>query len=208
MTANLPVKMVGSAFLHYFQPPGRMGLSVFVLATALSLVFSFGIYPRMQDNLHANIDPDRIGELSRNIYSGNGYVYNAGNAFVPAMNRGPAYPGLVVLLYLIAGGESFVVVQIAQAILHGLLCVVVLVLGRRMFGQETGLLASILCAIHPMLLWYTSRVWVETFLTLLLVVVALGMQLLFDRPTAWRGSPKPGSPRSGNPSRPNRSVLT
>ena len=187
MTADHSKNSSGAAYFRRFQPPGRAEFWVFILATALSLVFSFVVYPRIQEGLHANVDPDRIGELTRNIYEGRGYVYTDGPAFYPAMNRGPAYPYFVVLLYLLTGSESLISIQIAQAILHGLLCVVILVLGRRIFDVPTAILASILCAIHPMLLWYTSRVWVETFLALLVALVALGTQLIIERPTAWRG---------------------
>jgi hypothetical protein len=54
------------------------------------------------------------------------------------------------------------------------------------FDRRTALLSAGLCAIHPMLIWYTARIWIETTHTLLVSTVALTLVLLFEKPDTSR----------------------
>ena len=161
---------------------------LFVLAVSVSLVFSQVIYPRIESSWNANIDPDGFGQLARNIYHGKGFVYDDGTTVAPALNHAPLYPYLIASLYVLVGRESFVVVQIAQAFCHGMLTIIVLLLARRMFDNRVALVAQFASAVYPMLIWYTSRIWVETIDTLAVCGLILLLTRFYENPTIGRSA--------------------
>lgn len=145
-------------------------------AVAASLVFSFALFPVLRGPLALNIDPDRYGELARNIATGRGYVYDHSPASV--VDRGPAYPGLLALLFSLTGSDSPAAVQAAQAVLHGLTSLLVFLLVAPAGRPRTALVAQAVTALHPVLLWYTARVWTETFFTFWVTLSLLGVVML------------------------------
>jgi 4-amino-4-deoxy-L-arabinose transferase-like glycosyltransferase len=165
---------------------GRFWLLPAGISTAAALVaflFSLIVFPRIQTSLNANIDPDRLGELSRNIFDGKGYVYTNGDRLEPAFDRGPVYPGVVATLHFITGSTSFVPVQIFQSVLHGLTCWIVFQLAALIYPRRLSLTTQILCALHPMLVWYTARVWIETTHTFLVTLSAYLLLRLMNDPS-------------------------
>ena len=148
-------------------------------AAVVSLIFSFIIFPRIQEPLNLNIDPDKCGELAGNIFEGRGYVYNAGAS--PAIDRGPVYPYIVAGIFRAVGSKSIAAVQIFQALCHGLACLIMFLVARKLFEMRVALWTGILCAVHPMLIWYTSRIWIETVHTLLVATVIISIVLVNER---------------------------
>lgn len=156
-------------------------------ATVLSLLFSFVVLPRVGGALHVNLDPDRLGELAANIWSGQGYSYvNAGHLDA-AFDRAPVYPFFVVFLYLITGGISIAVVQAAQAACHGITTVVVYRTGLLLYDDRRAAIAALIAAIHPMLIWYTGRIWIETLHTMLVSIAAYLLLRFLQKPTGRLG---------------------
>lgn len=153
-------------------------------AVVLSLVFSFVIFPRIQEPLNLNIDPDKCGELAGNIFEGRGYVYDFGTS--PAIDRGPVYPYIVAGIFSAVGSRSIAAVQIFQAMCHGLTCLIMFLVARKLFDKRVALWAGALCAVHPMLIWYTSRLWIETVHTLLVTSALLAFVLVIERITFKR----------------------
>ncbi len=153
-------------------------------AILLSLIFSFLIFPKIQDPLRLNPDPDRNGELARNIYTGNGYVYE-GSSF-PAIDRGPVYPYVLAGLFFVTGGYHVETVQIFQVLIHGLTCLLIFFLAQKIFTRRIAIIAQVLCALHPMLIWYTARIWIETLHTFLIIVAAFAIVLFIERLTLKR----------------------
>ncbi len=170
-------KIVGSRW----TPPAIAGTAVL-----LSLIFSLILFRPVQTEFGANIDPDRLGDLSANIYAGRGFVYSTPSGFKPAFDRGPLYPSLLAAVYTLAGGRSFESVQVVQGLFHGLTCWILFLVALRLFSRKTALIAQAICAIHPMLIWYTARIWIETTHVLLVSTSALSLLSLFEKPGAWR----------------------
>jgi len=156
-------------------------LGVALLGVILSVVTSFVVLPRMPEGSTTGLDPDRYGILALNIASGVGLRYSGDEP--PALDRGPVYPYLVALLFLVAGGFSAAAVQIFQAMLHAATTLLVYTIGSRLYDRPTALRAQAICAVHPILLWYTGRIWVETTLAFIVVLSALMVVSLFERPT-------------------------
>ena len=148
-------------------------------AVVLSLVFSFVIFPRIQESLNLNIDPDKCGELAGNIFEGKGYVYDSSTS--PAIDRGPVYPYIVAGMFSAVGSKSVAAVQIFQAMCHGLTCLIMFLVARKLLDEKVALWTGALCAAHPMLIWYTSRLWIETVHTLLVTTAILAIVLVSER---------------------------
>ena len=159
-------------------------LAVSIAGVLASLFFSFIIFPRIQEPLNLNIDPDNCGELAKNIFQGRGFTYN--HSTTPAIDRGPVYPYLVAGVFWLVGQESIQSVQVFQSLCHGLTCFLIVLVARRAWNERAAFIAGILCAIHPMLIWYTSRIWIETVHTLLVTIVALLTVRLMERASVSR----------------------
>jgi 4-amino-4-deoxy-L-arabinose transferase-like glycosyltransferase len=161
-------------------------VAVAIGATLCALAFSLVIFPLISGPLRANIDPDKIGELGYNIAQGRGFAYGTGDTTVTAFDRGPVYP-IIVAFFRSTLGEGFTVgLQVLQSLLHGLTGLVVYRIGRQVFDHRTALCAQIIHAIHPVMLWYTARVWIETTSTLLTTLVVLMAILLQNEAPARR----------------------
>jgi 4-amino-4-deoxy-L-arabinose transferase-like glycosyltransferase len=154
----------------------------------VAILFSLLLFPRIAGDLHANVDPDRLGELSGSIVAGKGYAYLTGESWETAFDRGPIYPGIVAGIRAVTGSASAVPVQIFQALLHGLTCWFVFLLASLLYSRRISLGAQALCAIHPMLLWYTARLWLETTHTFLVTLSAYYLLLLLHDPSFLRGT--------------------
>lgn len=155
------------AWRRNFTPP----LLVAAAGVAFSLAFSTLIYPRIERPLSLNLDPDRCGVLAGNIASGRGYVYAEGEP--PAVDRGPAYPAFLAVLRLATGTDAPWAIQAAQALLHGATALMVYGLLFQYAGRRAAIIAQLLTALHPMLIWYSARVWTETFFTFLVTAALL-----------------------------------
>ena len=153
-------------------------------AVILSLIFSFLVFPRIQDPLNLNLDPDRNGELGANLYLGNGFVYN-GNP-TPAVDRGPIYPYILAGIFFLTGGVHVAAVQAFQAFCLGFTCFLAFLIGRKLINGKAGMVAALLCALHPMLIWYTARIWIETVHTLLVALACFAIILCYERPISAR----------------------
>jgi 4-amino-4-deoxy-L-arabinose transferase-like glycosyltransferase len=102
------------------------------------------------------------------------------------VDRGPIYPYLLAGVFWLAGGVHFTAIQIFQAVCHGLTCFLIFLAARRIFERRIAIIAQLLCALHPMLIWYTARIWIETVNTLAITVILLTIVLLNGRLTFAR----------------------
>jgi 4-amino-4-deoxy-L-arabinose transferase-like glycosyltransferase len=166
------------------HPSPRILSSVlFFFAVLMSLTFSFAVLPGISGPLRINIDPDRLGELSRNIAEHHAFSYGEPGSLSTAYDRGPVYPLLLGSIRMLSGDRWLIVIQTLQAVFHGLTGVLLFLLGRSVFGDaRTGLTAQTLHAVHPLLVWYTARVWIETTHTMLVVALCAVLVSLWHRP--------------------------
>ena len=99
-------------------------------------------------------------------------------------SRAPGYPLFLASVYSIAGERPFVA-KLAQAFVGAVMCIAVMALARRFFGEPAGLFAGALAAVYPFLIAYSALLLSETIFTLLLLVAVLAL----DR--AWRATLAP-----------------
>ena len=157
-------------------------LLVCIGGIAVSLAFDVLIYPRIAGQLTANLDPDRIGELASNIYQSGAFVYGSDSVRTVTFDRGPVYPYLVASVYCLTGTDRAIGVHVMQAVLHGLCGVFLFSIGQRVFDRRIGLVAQSIHAMHPILVWYTARIWIETTHTMLVTATVLALTSLAYQP--------------------------
>lgn len=151
-----------------------------------ALAFSLVIFPIMSGPLQAHLDPDRFGELGTNIALGKGFVYGSGSSTVTAFDRAPVYP-LIVAFTRLALREHFVPgLQVLQALFHGLTGLLMYRIAREFMDHRSAVLAQIIHALHPVMIWYTARIWIETTNTFLTVLAVLMTILVHERASTRR----------------------
>ena len=155
------------------RPSPAIALLLVLLAAALlrlASAFTLGDVTR----LHG--DEGYYVRAARSLAAGNGY---------PGALRPPGYPAFVAATLAAGGGSLRVarVVQIAVALV-GLAALFALVRGR--FGTAAAALSTLVCALHPTLVFYSHLFWSETLVTTLLLLAFLCLDR-FDgsRRDAW-----------------------
>jgi hypothetical protein len=160
---------------HAIQPY-QWAAALFGLHLGLSLLFCFVISPRLGDAT-SGLDPDGYGQAGETWYLSGRF---------DAIDKAPLYPGFVALVAWLGGGYRLAAVQTAQCLLSALACVLLYMLFRRTLDRNEGMArtAGLLCAIYPMTIWYTPRLWTETFLTFGIALYTLALFKLLQEP-AW-----------------------
>jgi 4-amino-4-deoxy-L-arabinose transferase-like glycosyltransferase len=140
-------------------------------AFVIGLIYTFIIYPHVANRLSAGVDPDRFGVLAENIYLGNGFVFERGEE--PTTYKGPIYPLFITIIIYLSFGYKIWAIQLAQNILHVISCYFVYIIAKNIYDQKTALLSSLIFAIHPIFLWFLPRIWIETFITFLILALII-----------------------------------
>jgi 4-amino-4-deoxy-L-arabinose transferase-like glycosyltransferase len=155
-----------------------------LIASSLSLIFTFVVYPMLANSSHAVLDPDWHGPLGFGIWKLHSFSYYPSSE--PASARGPLYPALIAGMLAVTNGWWPYSVQLAQCVIFGLLCALVFSITKVLWNRSLAVLACGLCAIHPFLIWYTSRIWIETLMIFLFTALIGSIVHLKQRPTYWR----------------------
>jgi 4-amino-4-deoxy-L-arabinose transferase-like glycosyltransferase len=147
---------------------------LFGLGLIASLLFGLVIYPFLEGNT-SGIDPDGYGEAGRLWYTSRRFE---------AIDKAPLYPAFLALVAWISAGYDLRSVQIAQSLLWAGTVVILFLLFRRTIPDDRRLpfAAGLLCAIYPLALWYTPRLWTETFLTFGIALYTLALVALLKKP--------------------------
>lgn len=83
-----------------------------------------------------------------------------------AFFMGPLYSYFLALLYSVSGSSRFLVLA-AQSAVGSLTCVLVYLMGRRLFSEKVGLLAAVASGAYGMLIFYDSVLLMETLVLFL-----------------------------------------
>ena len=136
--------------------PPRNALLVGALALAGAAAMIFIVF-RQQAFVRNAGDPYGYGKIAH------GFVEHG---FAKLTRRAASlYPEFIAMIYR-AGGDD-VAVQVVQGLLHAGTCLLVVVVGTRLYNARTGLIAGVLCSLHPMLIRYVADLHMETLLTFL-----------------------------------------
>jgi hypothetical protein len=156
--------------------PRNWALLLFALNLTVGLAFCFAIFPSLAGTT-TGLDPDGYGGAGRVLYETGQFS---------TIEKAPLYPAFVALVSLLTGGYRVWTIQAAQCLVAALTCVLLYVVFRQTLGEPMARWASLACALYPMLVWYTPRLWTETFLTFVLAGFALTLINLLQNPTIPR----------------------
>jgi 4-amino-4-deoxy-L-arabinose transferase-like glycosyltransferase len=160
----------------------RWPLAVFFLALVSGLAMVLVAFPK-QGLVDTRFDPYYFGEMGKSLARGEGFL-PYGNLI---QRRAPLYPLLIGGLYWVFG-EHPLLVQLVQCLLLAGTCLLVYDIGVRLFNERTGLLASVACALHPMMLRYVADLHLETLLIFLFTLMLWCLLRFHERPTLANGA--------------------
>ncbi|MCX7731965.1 MAG: tetratricopeptide repeat protein [candidate division WOR-3 bacterium] len=95
--------------------------------------------------------------------------------------RAPLYPLFLGMLYRLFGVNLFLV-RLVQALLGSAGCVLVMLLGRRVFDLRTGFYAGLMMAVYPLLIFFDGELLIPVLLIFLLLA---GFVLLYQEERGW-----------------------
>lgn len=105
--------------------------------------------------------------LAWNLATGHGYSLNPPD---PYALFAPGYPLVLAGLYSLFG-HSLRVVRVFQALLGAGTCLLVGLVGARIFGRRVGLIAGGLASLYPAFIFYAGLLFSETVFTFILVLL-------------------------------------
>lgn len=156
-------------------PPekGRRTRRLAVLLIILALGFGLRTVSLVQHHLPAADGAATTLEVAAHLNEGKGYTTNRKWLFfeehhgfpIPEGNRQPLLPLLASLLFLITG-PSHTAAQWLVLFAGLLLIPMVYLLGRRLYGARTGLLAALFTTLSPAQIWFGSMVEDQVFFQL------------------------------------------
>ena len=98
--------------------------------------------------------------------------------------RPPIYPVFLAAVYLVSY-QNFMLVRLVQCGLGALICVLIVAVGTRLYGGQTGFYAGLIAAIYPMFIFISGLLYPTTLITLwLLLVVFFLLRGADDSPLA------------------------
>jgi 4-amino-4-deoxy-L-arabinose transferase-like glycosyltransferase len=137
--------------------------AVVALAAGLLMVF---VGFRSQSLVDTRPDPYYFGEMGASLARGDGFTPFG----TLIKRRAPIYPLMIGGVYWLFGVRP-ILIALLQCLLHAATCLLIFSLARRLFSQRTAVIASVLCAVHPMLLRYVPDLHLETLLTFLMTLL-------------------------------------
>ncbi len=162
-------------------------LWLFVAALLVRLLFNglvIGMEVPTQDTFSDWKEYDMVG-LS--VASGTGFTIFG----QPYLIHPPGYPLFLGILYLLFG-HSYAAVKVAQSLLGALTCVVILLIGERLFTKRVGMVAAAIAAVYPHLVYYTGILMSETLFLFLSMLFLWALAMLREdfslRRSAYAGA--------------------
>ena len=101
-----------------------------------------------------------------------------------AERRGWLYPFFIALLFSVFGQKDFVISGF-QIFLDGFSCVLLYLIGKKVFSKRVAVLASFLAVTYPGFIYYSKFMSQETTITFLLLLLVYLIISIREEPT-WR----------------------
>jgi len=162
------------------RPANRDRLLIAGLALLVSLFVVFVLF--QAQTLVANApDPYQFEELGRRIANGEGFRGEL------IGRRAPLYPMFIGLIYWVFGQHK-VFVQLSQCLAFAGTALLARNMGERVYNRRTGLIAGLLCVVHPSFLRYVADFHLESLLTFLFTLCVWASIRFYQRPTLSNGA--------------------
>jgi len=153
---------------------------VFGVALAVALIVVFAVF-KTQGLVANRPDPYEFSELGRRIARGEGFRGEI------IGRRAPLYPLIIGVIYWVFG-EHEVMVQLFQCLTFAGTALLAWDMGRLLFNRRTGMIAGLLCALHPSLLRYVPDFHLESVFAFLFTLCVWSSVQLYLRPGMLRGA--------------------
>ncbi len=167
-----------------FRDSRYVELYILLLALGMSLVFVLFVYPRIAGPYNAVLDTDHYGTMGYGVWKNAVVSYYPDPQ--PSVNRGPVYPLFIAALLAVTNGWWPQGIQIAQCFLFALTCGLVFRIAERSWNRKVAVASALCCALHPFLIWYTSRIWIETLATFLFTALVAAVLSYCRKPSMPR----------------------
>jgi len=142
--------------------PWALPLVLALLAASLTVFVGF----RSQDLVDTRFDPYYFGKMGASLARGDGFLPFG----TLIKRRAPLYPLTIGGVYWLFG-ERPTLILLLQCLLHAGTCLLIFDLTKRLFGQRSAVIASVLCALHPVMLRYVPALHLETLFTFLVTLL-------------------------------------
>jgi hypothetical protein len=160
----------------------RIPATLFAAGFVTSLLVVFVAW-RAQSLVVNSDDPYGYAAMARSLLNGEGFA-----PYGSVLNRrGPLYPAFIAIVFGLFGDRPMPL-QILQAAMLGGVCALSFDIGRRMYNVRTGIIAGVLCALHPALLRYVPNFHIESFLIFLTTLAVWRSVILLEKPTPLNGA--------------------
>lgn len=126
-------------------------IALFACALLVRLLFNASVTGMENAGLELFPDGKEYDALGLSLASGSGYEQH----HAPDTFRPPGYPLFLAAVYALFG-HSFAAVKILQSLLGAGTCVMILLLGERLFTRRVGVIAGAIAAVYPFLVVYTG----------------------------------------------------
>jgi 4-amino-4-deoxy-L-arabinose transferase-like glycosyltransferase len=161
---------------NYSSQNTKYAVIVAAVATAAALLMVL-VFFHFQNLVLKTGDPYGYGKIAREFVE---------HGFTKLTRRAASlYPEFIAVVYRLGGSDHVII--LLQSLFHAATCVLVFLLGLRIYNARTGLLAGLFSAFHPMLLRYVPDLHMETFLTLMCTLTVWTTVRFYDRPTIVNG---------------------
>jgi len=136
-------------------------LVIFILALLIGLSFTI-LFKQ------SKLSPDAFeyDKLGWNLANARGYQIEEG---IPDVTREPLYPFFLSGIYFLFG-HNYLAVRVFQTIINALTCMLIYLIGKKIFGLKSALIASGVCVFYPAFINYTGFIFTETLFTFLLAL--------------------------------------
>jgi 4-amino-4-deoxy-L-arabinose transferase-like glycosyltransferase len=158
----------------------RVIVAVFVGALIVRILFNVLVVGMDKPGFALFPDGEEYDAIARSLAAGTGFeVAHAPNTFRP-----PGYPFFLAAIYVLVG-HSYPAVKIVQSAVGALTCVMVWLIGERLFSKRVGVIASSIAAVYPFLVVYTGFLLSETVFVFLSSVFLYALVRLREEDNAW-----------------------
>jgi len=170
-----------------------IGIIVLALAArfAVAMVTRSWVFPS-DDNFRAF--GYEMGQIASSLAKGDGFSWPArpGHGPVPTAWMPPAYPLIMAAAFKIFGifsEQAAIAIELFLTIMSVLSCILLYVLGKRLYNVQIGFLAAFLLAIYPASIHYAVRnLWDTNLFTCCLLLIILMFLKLASHPDVKQGT--------------------
>jgi 4-amino-4-deoxy-L-arabinose transferase-like glycosyltransferase len=158
----------------------RAIIAVFIGALVVRILFNAYLVGMDKPSFVSFPDGVEYDAIAQSIAAGTGFEFDhAPNTFRP-----PGYPFFLAAIYALAG-HSYPAVKIVQSVIGAFTCVIVLLIGERLFSTRVGMIAASIAVVYPFLVVYTGFLLSETLFVFLSLVFLYALVRLREQYSVW-----------------------